>query len=565
MKSKLILALLLFGAGLLPISGETVSTVNIGSSMLKTNFFTRGTYSSFPFMEVYINPAYPNCYFSDLSDFNATYDGKAIEATPVCPDADGLCTKIMFILNETNPGKHTLNFDTRVKYVDKNNPSEDELYTNATNSRHGVQIWISEYTTIESLTQMQIPGQTPVAEVTSYLFDNPPGEYDYLFGDYAIRFSYPFTGFCREIGNISAPVVIDENGNVVEVCDNMINRQTVFTDHDATFHVKLNRPITTPGKYWIVYPMHGALKYFVESSTGGYNNLYHVMDLKDGPYVVKGLDDASVAPEPAQLEWMNDCSIALDLVPDTLRLRVANASQLGCHKNDAGNYGAYLVNGTDSVSVTGLNIVDGNVVCFPVPASWSGELGDYRLVVKTPDAVLKGFTSAGHPISFSEADEISFDFSVVTPQLPETVDLYVRSSSAEQYEIGEDEAVSLRLMHTDQNIGMKIFVRWTGEPAEFAKMSEDEDGFTEHNSDVEITSPGRLEYYTTRGTTRSDVKTITFVAKPTSAVNEMEYIKHIPGEEGLYDLRGTRIPSNPTAGIYIRRFPDGTIRKVIVR
>ncbi|MDE6801975.1 MAG: hypothetical protein K2J06_04325, partial [Muribaculaceae bacterium] len=115
---------------------------------------------------------------------------------------------------------------------------------------------------------------------------------------------------------------------------------------------------------------------------------------------------------------------------------------------------------------------------------------------------------------------------------------------------------------------LKIFVKWTPEGSSSHIAAKAAEGFSEHDGDMEISSPGELEYYTTRGSVTSPVKTISFTranADDTNTGIDTPEILNIPLEEGLYNLSGIRVSQTPSPGLYIRRNTDGTTRKVIVR
>ena len=567
-KKFFIQTLLAVGLLLSPTANaETVSGVNIGSSMFRTKIFTLGEYSSLPYVIINFREDYPGCFIQDVSDFKATVDGVSIQAVPLDTDENGYARTVMFVLpgSKTIGQLSTLRFSYRVKYIDKNQETDEQLYTYPTDTYHNIRYQIADYSTFESIEKIQMSSQLPVSESIIYPFDNPPGEYDYLLGDYAIDFQNSFSKFLKEMNYTQQAFVINEAGETVQTCTINNSRTGIYDDPDVSFSLRINQAITTPGKYWIVFPTKGAFRYHVDSSNGGYYNCYHIENLKVGPYIVRENSSAELPAVAADVNWLNDKLVSSDMLPDTISGCLTNAEQLGAHANQLSSYDSYIVFGSDSTAVSKIVMSDGNRFNAPLPDSWYKGPGNYRLVIKSPNDIFESITPDGQLIRFPENEELTFDFSVADPQLPEALDLYMRSASAATYEIGEGESLALRLMHSDQALGMKIFVKWTGDEPMHSDAATDSDGFAEHLGDLEISSPGRLDYYTVRGASTSSVKTISFVAKPTAGVESPEIVSAIPAEEGLYDLRGIRVAANPPVGIYIRRLADGTTRKVIVR
>ena len=168
-------------------------------------------------------------------------------------------------------------------------------------------------------------------------------------------------------------------------------------------------------------------------------------------------------------------------------------------------------------------------------------------------------------MDFSDIN-LELNFTVNAPTLPGSLDFYVRSDEPSYYEIGRDETLNVRLMHADQALGMKIYVRWTPVLLSRAAVADDEDGFVEHQGDLTISSAGRLDYYTTRGDVTSEVKSIQFVGSDdvSTGVDTARFYA-IPVQEGIYDLKGIRVENASSPGLYIQRFSDGSVQKIIVR
>ena len=148
----------------------------------------------------------------------------------------------------------------------------------------------------------------------------------------------------------------------------------------------------------------------------------------------------------------------------------------------------------------------------------------------------------------------------------------------EEFQIDTEQSISLRLNHQLNASGGDIYYRWTDTPSNQSNLktlaeSDDNDGFMLHTGDIEISSPGTLEYYTVHSNTRSEVKSVSFIAKPTSAIADINadsvienFTDALPG---LYSLSGVLISSNPdstaSAGIYLKVSHDGHVSKVIIR
>lgn len=558
MKHKLLLSLFLAVTCTLMSWAEGFVKVNIGSLPLQRDIM-EGEYTTIECVNIYFQSDYVNCYFTDWSKVIPTINSEAVDVIALKKDENGYAHQLRIPINVLNEEMSSLRVPLNLKYINKDeeNPEEKSI-----NSSTTIRFRYTEYSTPESADDFVREGLLRHVDNIKYPYNNPPGEYDALLGDYAIDLNSIYTHFYPNAKNsMYRPYVMNDEGKIIAYCTDCINRNYLANDNEVSFHVSIDKAITEPGTYWIVFVSDGDYRFY--DSVGGYHNVRHLARMKVGPYIVKEHPNGELPTSEAQLtEWTAE-TFESDMLPTEVTGCLENAATLACHKNDASNYSTFVVYGTDSVAVTSLAVSDRNHFTAMLPSKWYKGVGDYKVVVTKPNDIFDALTSDGQRIVFDE--EISMPFTVKNPALPESLDFYVKSASGESYEIGEGETVSVRMMHENQALGMKIYVKWTGDEPMQSVMATDANGFAEHTGDVEISSPGRLEYYTTRGGVKSAVKAVSFVAKPTAAIDSPEIISSIPTEEGLYDLRGVRVSGNPQTGIYIRRLSDGTARKVIVR
>ncbi|MDE5608051.1 MAG: hypothetical protein K2I64_03860 [Muribaculaceae bacterium] len=561
MNKKLLLSLLL-GSVAIGASAETVAWVNIGSTGLRNNIYVRGEYSELRYMTIEFHTDSVDNYMVDpATDFEAKLNDEPVTVIPLDKSEFGY-KRCMFLLDNYVQGENKMSIKTRIRYINLNFPDEIR-YTSKSVSTTNYIMNVNKYTTPESADAFKESFIPNHEELIEYPLGNPPGEYDYLHGDYAIHFQ-TYEMFYRDITTPTTPHVIDEDGNIVCNCTNKINRTSEFRDENMSFHVTINTPITTPGKYYIIFPTKGNFRFY--NPVGKYYNAYHFSDFKIGPYIVTGNAEGDLPTTPAKIEWTSGSKFESDHLPDSLSLTITNATSIGVHKNAENSYNTTLSADENQTNISVIATSGENKANIALPAGWYIGEGEYTLTINNPADIFEAMAADGTRIEFSNDEPISTTFTVADPELPEALDFYVRSADATAYEIADDETVNVRLMHGDQALGLRIFVKWTPEASSSHITTKAAEGFSEHDGDMEISSPGQLEYYTTRGSVTSPVKTISFTrADDTNTGIDTPEILNIPLEEGLYNLSGIRVSRTPGPGLYIRRNTDGTTRKVIVR
>ncbi len=505
-----------------------------------------------------------NYMVDPVTDFEAKLNGNPVTVIPLDRSEFGY-KRCMLLLDSYVEGENSVTIQDRIRYVNKNNPDVVK-YTVASRSTRTYKMNVNKYTTIESADAIKESFIPPHEEIVRYPLGNGPGEYSCLHGDYAIDLD-TYDLFFRELTSPIKPYVIDENDNLICYCTNKIDRTGVLRDTSTKFQVSIDTPITAPGTYYIIFPTAGNFRFF--HPTGKYYNAYHFGNFKIGPYVVTGLGNEELPEVAAEVKWQSPLEFQTDHLPDTISLQITNAATTGIHKNSANSYSTTISCGDNQTAVTSMFASDGDRINIVLPAGWYTGAGEYTLSLSSPSEIIEALADDGARLVFAEGQTVETAFTVSVPELPESLDFYVRSAGATAYEIADGETVNVRLMHADQSLGMKIFVRWTPEEAAAPIRAKAAAEFAEHDGDVEISTPGRLEYYSTRGGVTSPVKAINFTLAAgdddtTTGVDTPEILS-IPLEEGLYDLRGVLVGEHPAAGLYIRRLSDGTARKVIVR
>lgn len=550
---------------------ETTTWRNVGSTPIRMSVFDRGEYTSLDRIIIKMDPNLDDCYFVDPADFNATLNGNLLE-TPIAlyKDDKGHAKQFIYIIDESklrNEGEENIfRINQRVKYINKNNPEEILFTATSNTSVVNIRFKITPYSTLESASSWTAPGKNH-NELVTYLYDKPAGEdhtYDYLLGDFGFSLNNIYTGFWREIDTQIKPYVIDKAGNFITKCTDNSGRSSLYSDTDVTFKVIINQAITEPGEYYIVYPTAGVFRF--RQTT--YNDCNHYANFKIGPYIVRESTGETTPAIRAQTEWLSPGEFVSDQLPDSIYLKITNASVIARRNNGAStNYYQTHVTYNNNDSYVSSIIAHDNIYAIALPSGWYKGVGQYTLTITKPADIFDAMSADSTPIEFSNDEPLQMTFTVNAPSLPEAVDFYVRPRETSTYALAEGETVNVRLMHADQALGLKIFVKWTPDANASEVMAKAPADFVEHNEDVEISSPGTLQYYSTRGGTTSATKTISIVRSNdvSTGLKAPEIMNNIPSEEGIYNLSGVRVSDTPAPGIYIRRLSDGTARKVIVR
>ena len=199
-------------------------------------------------------------------------------------------------------------------------------------------------------------------------------------------------------------------------------------------------------------------------------------------------------------------------------------------------------------------------------------------VTFTPAGAFTGINNDDFILNVPLKQTYTIDIRVTEPQHPENLDLYVKSTDANVYEISEGECVEVRLSHSNPNNGIKIYTRWT--PAEAAApttcvsakaVSDIPEGFSEHTGDITLNGEGTLEYFTRVSNTNSNIKKIEVKVaakaddeEPDVPTGVQDVCSDAAGDDCWYDLNGKKV-SNPGSGIYIRRKTDGSADKILRR
>ncbi len=339
-----------------------------------------------------------------------------------------------------------------------------------------------------------------------------------------------------------------------------------FNDLDFTLHIP--EIIRTPGEYYLQYPIGGVINYQYANngiiSTGG----YHIANVLAGPFIISDEQMPDDKYATARMSWVTPASIYSDAVPEVFTLCAVNATNL--FSIEGGR--KCLVNIVNSATNSSRDFevdpeVSDNNLILRTDNSWMSDPGKYVVKV-TINGAVHGINQHDFLLSIPENQSYTRTFTIIDPVQPENLDLYVKRESSEAYELKKDESVVIRLVHPDQARGLKIFTRWT--PSTFENHAhivaeKENDGFSEHTGNIEISGPGVLEYYTRLSNTDSDIKAIHVSVKNDSDVNTgIQEIRETDDDGSFewYDLKGNRI-LNPGSGVFIRRNSDGRAIKVL--
>ena len=548
-----------------------------------------GTYFKFrPFQMTLRSPYNSSYLFSDASDLSVTLTNTTTNTqVPLTMElsADRKAMKFTFSDNSdgvTAPGSYRLVFTglSKLKYTSVSNPEEvaaaTDFYANCVDTYTLTFTISSTYTTAYDAKYPDLSSQ--------------PGECDMIGGSYALMMVNPIAGLTHDYLSYTpdSRAAIDNIGWVEDESGNKIT-DAGFSYSGITLTLTPKKAITTPGTYYLIYPTDGCLEYY-STTTGAMAGRNHISHLKVGPYKVT--ESALSSTIPAHLSPVANPTYYTDALPQAITVNVRNAANLESadgndehstslsiqYTNTAGQIVSDFTSYPTTYTLDATNII----ISFPEDALKGAGRYTMRWTNNTGNA-LNGYTATRQKLDLTRGSTFSTSLVVAEPNpAVEDVSLYCKSDNAEELEIGEGEILNVRLNH--KSTAVNIYYRWTPDNAPAstisgqAPMDESGDGFTVNSGDITISTPGKLEYYTLHSQTSSEIKTINFVAKPTSAVSEVtadnvsdatsSLTNALPG---LYSLSGSRLSSDPEntaamgAGLYIKVTPDGKATKIIIR
>ena len=452
------------------VAKAQTTTWNGVNAWLRLNVFTRGEYPQLNNITIKMHPDSIDCYFTDIKAFNSKLNGEDVTPITYYKDENGYVKEFYFPLENLVKGENKFTYKRQVPYINKSDETQQIRLSHSTSTTYYIYINITPYTTFASADAISEEGLESHSKIVTYPFGNEPGEYNYLLGEYAFNLNNRYNRYNRDLDEQIRPYVMDGDGNFVAFCTNRIDRSQTYKDSDVTFHVGIDQPITTPGEYWIVYPSSGIYRYL---TSAGSNNFLHFSNFKIGPYIIKERTTGTPLSVEAQYEWLDEPTFSSDHLPDSLHLMITNAKTLGCHKTRPAQNTFKTIISFSDIDLPVANIATSGLQTFAIalPNGWYQGTGEYKLTIDSPADIFEGFAADGAPIAFSNDEPLSTTFTVSDPELPEALDFYVRSAGATDYEIADGESVNVRLMHGDQALGLKIFVRWTPETVSYTPLT----------------------------------------------------------------------------------------------
>ena len=368
-----------------------------------------------------------------------------------------------------------------------------------------------------------------------------------------------------------------ENEKGEKICD------AAYSCFYNNFSITPEKIITEPGSYYLIYPTEGAMNYY--DANGSLSGKMHISHIKEGPYTVTGTTQSSAVK--AQIRFPGVTAYS-DNLPQFLSATFINASMVQFKSENDDNSTSVSIRYTDldgnaddeyTEYTTDYHLKNDTIkATFPLNAYKGAGSYQIRWNIATAGNI-EGLSTHHLPLDFSKLGVYSCTYTIKDPTPDvENIKIYRQAMKPEEFQIDPEQSISLRLNHQLNASGGDIYYRWTDTPSNQSNLkplaeSDDNDGFMLHTGDIEISSPGTLEYYTVHSNTRSEVKSVSFVAKPTSAIadiNADSVIENLTDAlPGLYSLSGVLISSNPdstaSAGMYLKVSHDGHVSKVIIR
>ncbi|MDE6383139.1 MAG: hypothetical protein K2K79_02160 [Paramuribaculum sp.] len=369
--------------------------------------------------------------------------------------------------------------------------------------------------------------------------------------------------------------VEDENGN--KICE------AQYSHYYNTFSLTPDKLITAPGVYYLVYPAEGTMNYY--NSLGTLSGKQHITHFKVGPYEVKDSPDAVKVKALARVPGQ---SYYTDALPDYLVGTYLNASVLQFKTPDASHLTTLSILYTDTDGVTSGEYAEystdyhfeGNTVkaVFPDEAYKGAGTYNVRWNLGTADNI-EGVSPYNQSLDFSKIGTYSFVLTLRDPSPSvDDVSIYRHATADEEFQLDPGQTIAVRLSHKLASSDVKIYYRWTPAHSESGIVntiytSADADGYTLHSDDIAISSPGTLEYYMVHSNTRSDIKSISFVAREIAAIGEVDTDNELKSKfssavPGIYNLSGVRVAADATdlpIGFYIKVASDHTVSKILIR
>ncbi|MDE6782194.1 MAG: hypothetical protein K2J17_00585, partial [Paramuribaculum sp.] len=291
-----------------------------------------------------------NCYITDWSKMNAKLNGTPVEIKALYSDENGYARALEILLGSPGEDINTVTFKYPPVYINKDVDDQAEIVASSLMTC-SLKYRITLNSTLESADDFVRSDLPKHVQNLKYTYDNPPGEYGALVGDYGIDFSDMYMRYYPNPHNGNyRPYVMDDQGKLVTYCTEQIDRSYVVRDDDVKFHITIDNPITIPGTYWIVYISDGDYRYY--DSTGKYYNLRHLANMKIGPYVVKEQAGGEMHTVDAQLGLWNKEEYESDMLPSVIGNTIVNASAVVCHKSATSGYASNVVQEADSVAVS---------------------------------------------------------------------------------------------------------------------------------------------------------------------------------------------------------------------
>ena len=445
--------------------------------------------------------------------------------------------------------------------------------------------------------------------LSKYLIDNPSdnyltSKYLHLFLSYPSKFSDPSAGSKRylkgkyevSLNSVykndyyvnSATAAVNYDGTtipfeavVVNEDGTEVDRFEAHVENYSTFTTVIDRPITTDGKYYIIYEYNGRVS--VPNKTYSASYVLNLSPVKVGPYTIDSSSE-DITYKRGMLSLVPfESQLYTDNLPDEWRIKVDNAVEVFQRDgSDLSEVSIQCLHSSDIIAEFTPELrFNGNEVVIPLDKinatilNRSTPAGTYSLKLPAVGNFLSGYTANAETIIFPTSSNATATYRIADPKPEANLNAYVKTT-ADEIELPEGEEITLKL-NTDSGTTHEIFFRWTPEesPVTFSSRAADTSGndFTKHTGVITVAGPGTLEYYTRLSNTNSEVKSITVVTKapeedPDISTDIADITTDTDEEEGemiYYRLDGSRAADLSSPGIYIGKSASGATRKVLVK
>ncbi len=347
----------------------------------------------------------------------------------------------------------------------------------------------------------------------SYIMNLYSGDYssNNFSGNLTFRQYTPDAADGDESEPVEGELLKMDSGSLVHICP------AQFDYSQSNFSLVINHCVSESGVYYLRFPLYGTINTNSDSDLNSLRNI-HCNNILIGPIEIT--EGSLPTPILMATSRMMPSVIYSDDIPDNCDLRVDNCNSLYFDVEHP-KFRIKITDGDNTAKIVAEYevepILSGNIISFPLKKEAVSAPGSYRFNYYV-DEPIKGFSTFNSPLLREKTSSAYYlTLKVVDSEPTANVDMFVKTTNAEQVEMEDGEELTVRLFHPSTN--HRIFTKWIPEEEgntsaySVAGAGEIPADFTEHTQDLTIICPGTLQYFTRLSNTNSETKTIHFVRK----------------------------------------------------